>query len=1216
MIKQFFTCIIAFFVVFSGYSQAFFTKKDEATIRLRSTDERTVIPERYQVYTLDLNTMKSYLQEAPMEFSGVRGLKIQIPMPDNSWRWFEVYESPVLQPGIAARYPSIKSYKAYGLDDRSMDMRIAISPMGFYAAVNTLDGEMYIDPYSEENIQDYIVYYVADQKSDLYKNIPMCGTDHDTRPDFEMMAQFNHRSEQVIIREYRLAMACTGEWGSVRRRTTLEACIADINTMVTRLNSIFERELAIRFRIIDDNDKLIFLEPNTDPYEDAAEGLKIVFRNTEILNNLLPNGSLDYDVGHVLAVCFDIGGVVAGGTCTTPNKGNGVTCNTNNDLTKVVTRVMAHEIGHQFDGSHTWNICKGIEEQRAANWAYEPGSGTTILSYAGSCGTDNVAGGNDEYFHVGSLIQMFAKTTPGGVAWECANKILTENHPPEAIVPEQKYIIPIGTPFWLTGDGYDVDGDELTYCWEQFDLGSPISLGTTDQPDGPLFRSVKPEKTANIRFIPKPASILTGQTAEKTEALPTVSRTLNFKLTVRDNNPIAEGVVWADYSVEVTDQAGPFKLTYPEHAEVFRVGQIITVTWDVANTNQAPVNCKKVNIFASYNSALRDDDPNLVLLAGEVDNNGAYVVTIPDRTTNLFRIIVKAADHIILSSSALPSKVINTEDPAFFVAGDQVNMYVCQPDAGEILFKTLGLGGFDKDINFYVVEDSLPKGVRASFEYDVLKPGTNNLMTLNTDDVVGSQTGQVIVYAIAEGQDTIEFRTSIYVEGGNIDHVLTQAPADGSEGLTGAIRFEWNSKPDAVLYEIEVASSPDFTAPHVFETWVTQDTFYKITQQIKESTIYYWRVRAYNHCKTGLWSEVKAFITIPLACKTYKSGLHEEIISSAANASASIPVFVDNTGTVSDININLIRANHSRLVDLSAYLVSPLGTEALLWTGKCGNQQNINVQLDDQAVDYFQCPINTGKLYRTDVPGGADKLERFNGEPMEGEWTLRLDDKFAGQGGKFYEFNLEVCASIDVASPYLVNNQRLDIHPGDIQYISKNLLEAQDADNTAEELTYTLVNIPAKGFVTFNGNKLTPGAQFTQSDLNNNRILYESLEDYEGTVYFDFTVYDGQGGWIGITQFEIFIDESIPVSITDINLEKEVFVYPNPANHLLNIVLSDKVSTFSHFVMTDIAGRVVMDGQLNAQMTELDVQKLEEGIYLMRLSDGNRLVTRKIVIMK
>lgn len=1215
MINRFLPGLILLFFFNIGYAQQFFHRTDESKIHLRSTDERTIIPEKYDVYSLDMQAMKGYLQDAPMEFLAKQGLKVQIPVSDGTFMWFEVFESPVMESEIAARYPSIKSYKAYGVHDRSLNMRMALSPQGFYAAINTLEGEIYIDPYSEENILDYIVYKTADVKTELLPNVPLCGVEHEPRPDFNGIQHTINRTDNVVIREYRLAMACTGEWGSARRRGTVETCLADINTMINRLNSIFEREVAVRFKIINNNDKLIFLDPNRDPYEDAAEGGKIVFRNTEILNKLLPQGADEYDTGHVLAVCFDVGGVVAGGACNTSNKGNGVTCNTNNDLTGGVINIMAHEVGHQFDASHTWNRCPGIEGQRAGNWAYEPGSGSTILSYSGACGNDNVPGGKDEYYHVGSLIQMFAKTTPGGVAYNCATKIPTDNHQPVAHVPAEKYTIPISTPFFLTGSGEDEDGDALTYCWEQFDLGPSIPLGTSDNPEGPIFRSYKPEKNANLRFFPKPASILTGQISEKTEPMPTVARTLNFKFTVRDNNPVSEGVVWKDYSLEVTDKAGPFKLTYPETAQQFKVGQLITVKWDVANTDKAPVNCKKVNIYASYNAAIRDDDPNLIPLALGVDNNGAYIIRIPEKTTNLLRIIVKAADHIILTSSAAPSKVVAATEPEVYAAADAGSIYICQPDIAQINYQTTGLGGFEGDLRFTVVEDSLPKGMKATFNSELVKAGDNNLLVLNTDHVIGYQTGKVVVLAVANGLDTIIMTTDVVIEGGDINHIQTIAPVNGSSGITGAIRFNWNSKPDAVQYEIEIANNPDFSDPFIFEKLITQDTFYRIKNLVDKATIYYWRVRAYNNCKSGEWSEVQAFITDAQSCIVYKSGLQNELISTAANAKAEIKLDIAESGIVSDLNISLIKATHSRLQDISAYLVSPSGKEATLWHNQCGNQQNINVRLDDQSPDFFQCPINTGKLYRTDVAKGADKLSFFNDEQMHGTWTLRLEDSFSGSGGRFQEFNMEICANIQVQSPYLVTNKRLEIHPGDQLNITQNLLESLDNDNTAAELIYRIVKLPAYGAIRYNGLPVKVGDTFTQEDLNNDRVRYVADADYEGETYFSFTVTDGNAGWIGITHFEILIDQSIPVKSNDIISGKDVYVYPNPVSEQLNVVVNGSAAMLKNYIVTDLSGRIVLKGDLSGVLTKINIQSLDQGIYILKLMNHNVSISKKIVRM-
>jgi subtilisin-like proprotein convertase family protein len=986
--------------------------------------------------------------------------------------------------------------------------------------------------------------------------------------------------------------------------------------MLTRMNSIYEREMAMRFVLIDDNDKLIFLNASTDPYTTGG-GKDILGSNTGIINPRITGGASAYDVGHVLHICTDIGGVAQGGSACQSNKGNGVTCNNDNDLSGIVTRVMAHEVGHQFDASHTWNIClpddPSVDAQRAGNWAYEPGSGTTIMSYAGTCGSDNVASDNDDYFHVGSLVQMYAKTYSGGNAFNCSDKVPTTNNFPEITINKTRFTIPISTPFELKGSATDENGDALTYCWEQYDLGPKEALGTNGS-QGPLFRSFKPAANGNIRFFPKAANILSGNFSDKTEVLPNVSRELTFRLTVRDNNAQASGVVWDELKMNVTSAAGPFKITFPEVDASFKTGQLVSVTWDVANTDKAPVNCKSVNIFGSFSAAIREGDANLVPLALGVPNDGSQDVTIPNRTSNFFRIIIKAADNVFLTSSRIPSRITEATNPAIFVVASDNNIKICQPDLGKVTFTTQGLGGFTGDVQFRI-SSGLPAGITASLTADKVKAGETSDLLINTDNVVGNINGQVIVKAFADDLDTVTSIINFSVEGGNINNVNTIAPANGAESVSGLPSFNWNRKPDAVNYEIQVASNPSFLAGNIVAQKLQADSSFVMPVLLDKSTIYYWRVRANNNCKSGTWSEVKAFITEALACKVYESGTQNIVISTAANVSVEIPVNINDSGTISDLNIKSIKATHGRLVDLVAFLVAPSGKEALLWSRQCSTQKDINVGLDDQSPDFFACPINTGKVYRTQISGGAQRLDIFNGESMTGTWKLRLEDKASTNGGALTNLDLEICANIAVQKPFLVNNKTLDIHPGDKLDITSALLKTQDNDNTAAELTYTLVEVPSKGQILFNGQAVGAGAQFTQQNVDNARIRYVSDAAYEGLTGFLFTVYDGKGGWIGITQFTIKADKSIPNNTNDINLNQDVYVYPNPATESINIVLTGKAEVLNKFSVLDITGKLLMFGDINDTKQTVGLQQLNNGMYMIQLTDGKQTVTKKIVKM-
>ena len=345
--KNLFNLTVLLLSVIYADAQSFWKKSDESRFRLRSTESRSIIPEKYQTFTLDIQGLKSYLANAPMELSDNKNsdvLLLEIPGPDGKTEMFKVFESPVMESEISARYPNIKSYKAYSVLDKSKHMRFALSIHGFHASVVSLSGENYIDPYSSENVEDYIVYDVKDHNPETYKGVQLCGVEGEERTGVRHFKPGARNAEEVELRTYRLALACTGEWGRATRRGTKEKCLADMNTMINRLNIIYEREMAVRYIIINDNDKLIFLDPATDAYENANEGKKFVGINTSKLNAIIPSSS--YDIGHLLSVCFDIGGVVSGRLCNASNKGNGVTCNNDSDLSRIVTRVLAHEIGH------------------------------------------------------------------------------------------------------------------------------------------------------------------------------------------------------------------------------------------------------------------------------------------------------------------------------------------------------------------------------------------------------------------------------------------------------------------------------------------------------------------------------------------------------------------------------------------------------------------------------------------------------------------------------------------------------------------------------------------------------------------------------------------------------------------------------------------------------------------------------------------------------
>ncbi len=1192
----------------SGQSQAFWKKTEESGFGLRSNTSREIIPEKYETFSLDMAGLKSYLKNAPIEFSGSRSatknFSIDIPMPDGSLESFVINESPIMESELAARYPDIKSYKGFSASNKLKQIRFSVSQRGFHAAIHTPDGEKYIDPYSSENTSEYIVYNTKDYKDSNEHNVGFCGVNETYRTEKTYFRPGQRNAPEVELRVYRLAIACTGEWGA--RRGTVAACLADMVALVNRMNLIYEKEMAVRFVLINDNDKLIFLNGATDPYDTPTEGRKLLQVNTSKLNSII--SSTSYDIGHVLTIaCTDnIGGVASFGSLCQSVKGNGVTCQGSESLSVLVTRILAHEVGHQLNASHSWNVCTSSADQRAPNTAFEPGSGSTIMSYAGLCGTDNVASDNDDYFHVGSLDQMYAKTLSSGNAYACAQKILTGNHFPVITKPVKSHFIPVLTPFELAAKATDEDGDVLSYCWEQYDTGEIASLGTASA-TAPLFRSFRPSSTGDVRFFPRASNIASGNFTDKTEVLPNTGRKLSFRITVRDNNIAGGGVSWEDYSINSADLAGPFKITFPEIDARFKVGQVATVTWDVANTDRAPVNCKSVNIYGSFNGILKTGDPNLVPLALNVPNDGSHNVIIPNKISNFFRIVIKAADNIFLTSSILPSKIEQPTKAGIYFETAQNEINICQPNVGIVNFTTLGLVGFDGNISFEVAS-TLPEGVTAVFGSNVVKAGSPNALNINTTNIKGNFNGQIVIRAFASGLDTLERVLQINILANDLAGIATFTPVNGTSGVAALPEFSWGKKTDAYSYEIQVATGPDFTASNTIFSKSQTGLITTSGAILNKSTIHYWRVRAKNGCGPGPWTDTQAFMTEALSCKIYNSGAQTINISSSGAPSVEIPVLVGDDGIASDINIKLIRAEHNRLVDLEAYLLAPSGKSINLWSRKCGTQKNLNLGLDDQAETFFQCPINTGLIYRPDIP-----LAGLHNESIKGSWRLRIDDKQSGEGGRLQEFNLELCSNISISSPFIVKNEGLKIHPGNKSVISNLLLLASDNNNAADELIFTLVSTPTQGKLYINGIQVEVGAKFSQAEINASKLLFDDISDTEGLDFFTFTVTDGQGGWVSISKFEISRTKSILNATSDADVGEDVFISPNPTNGEINILTLGKASSLHSYELNDLSGKVILSGKVNTESTRISLESIPAGIYFIRLTDGIRIASKKVI---
>jgi hypothetical protein len=611
------------------------------------TDAPDVRAERYLVLELNLEALKARLLAAPLERAPGARPSLELPLPDGSFARVAVAESPILAPELQQAFPELRTYLAQSTH-ADVAGRFDVTPVGLHAQLFTATGRVFIDPYRRGDTGRYVVYATGDARRAEPRKPFTCGFEQLTQNSAARRAQLRGQAAPfapsgATLRTYRLALAGTGEYTAAVCAPSAPAVACGLAGMVTsmnRVNGIYERELAVRMVLVPNNNLLVFTDPVTDGYTND-DGFTMLDENQAKLDAVI--GSANYDIGHVFSTG---GGGVAGlgVVCSAGEKGAGVTGRGTPIGDPFDVDYVAHEMGHQFGGNHTFNgttgsCCCG---NRNGGTAWEPGSGSTIMAYAGICGAEDLQPNSDPTFHVGSFDEMSGFITGPGNA--CAVSSATGNGAPTVNAGPAR-TIPSRTPFTLTGSATDPQGDALVYLWEEFDLGA-AAPPNTDNGNRPIFRSFVPLSTP-ARTFPRLSDIL-ANTSTFGEALPTTTRTMTFRLTARDNRAGGGGVDYASATVNVVGTAGPFQVTAPNTAVTWTLGSSQPVTWNVASTNAAPINCANVNLLLSYDGG----QTYPVTLAAATPNDGSENITVPGVTgTTQARVRVECAGNVFFDVS-------------------------------------------------------------------------------------------------------------------------------------------------------------------------------------------------------------------------------------------------------------------------------------------------------------------------------------------------------------------------------------------------------------------------------------------------------------------------------------------------------------------------------------------------------------------------------------
>ncbi len=1009
-------------IVMTGFTQSFYWEKIKNTPSEKTSILKNFDKNKYQLFSLNLDNFKILLADVPSRKNIGSSPMVVINFPDKKGNMerFQVSETSTLAPEIAIKYPNIKTYIGFSLDNPGGRIRFSVTPQGL-KTMSTYPNKpaLFTVPLNKGDESLYITYDRSmriDSKKDFE-----CLTENENVPIKEIIS-FNRDANDQILRTLRIAISTTGEYtnfwddGDDTNGDAQEDALAALVSTLNRTNEVFEVDMAITFQLVTGTE-IIYPTSSTDPYTGSF--------NSQLQSTLTSEvGESNYDIGHL----FNYGGNngnagCIGCVCVDGQKGSGFSSHsfTDNDGGPNMDDFfdidyVPHEIGHQMGGNHTFS-----QSNEGTGVNYEPGSGTTIMGYAGITGANDVQDHSDPYFHYGTINQVL-NNLDTRTCWTSSE---ITNNPPVADAGDD-YTIPQGTAFKLVGSATDSDEEDvLTYTWEQVDSGTTTSsnFGPT-KTSGAVWRS-RPPSSNPTRYMPVRSRVLSGELTEANpqetedntswETVSTVGRALNFALTVRDRSE-TNGVgqfPQSDFdfmTVTVDGDSGPFAVTSQTTNETWNVGESQTVTWDVAGTDTGSVNTSSVNIYLSTDGGLTFP----FSAASNVANDGSHTFSVPpaDGDSDQLRVMVEGNDNIFY---AINSTNFSLQESEFAMTVEEPSVTVCSPNDVIYNFTYNTFLGFTGTTSFST--EGLPSGLSATFSSNTASTDgegielvISNIGVLNEGTYNFQITGTSGAIVKSTDVDFSVFSNILEIP------VLT-SPSMNITGVGLSPVFSWEEISNTSSYDIEIATDQQFSSV-LFSENISTNSFSGAS--LEESTVYYWRVKAKNTCGEGDFSEISSFTTQNCSVcfsdgnTSYVTSTTRVVFNTIDNSSGKPGAYSDYTDISTTVRPDEI---HDLTVQVNTdgdYIVH---TKVWIdWNQDC-DFDDVNEEYDLGTAENVADAATTLSPLSITIPSDA----------IEGLTTMRVSTKYAsdptscmtGQDAEVEDYTLAVDATLFVEDSIL-----------------------------------------------------------------------------------------------------------------------------------------------------------------------------------------------------